>query len=66
MRRRVTERFTDQMLIDYASALGLVPFNPDFYPGPSILVEHMGKRPNEIVIGSIHETQKQFGIASDS
>jgi hypothetical protein len=37
-RHLVRERFTGQMLVDYCSALGLRPFDDDFYPGPSRLV----------------------------
>jgi hypothetical protein len=65
MRRRVTERFTDLMLIDYAKALGLDPFNPDFYPGPSVLVENMENSPKDLIVGSIQETQRQFGILTE-
>jgi hypothetical protein len=64
-RRRVTERFTDQMLIDYAKALGLDPFNPDFYPGPSVLVENTEEGPQDLIVGGIQETQRQFGILVD-
>jgi hypothetical protein len=64
-RRRVTERFTDQMLIDYAKALGLDPFNPDFYPGPSVLVENMEESPQDLIVGGIQETLRQFGILVD-
>jgi hypothetical protein len=37
-RHLVRERFTGQMLVDYCSALGLRPFDDDFYPGPSRLI----------------------------
>lgn len=36
--RRVTDRFTLQMLARYCAALGLRPFDEDFYRGPSVLV----------------------------
>lgn len=39
---RARDRFTQQMLIDYASELGLRPFNADFYAPDrtAVLVEH--------------------------
>jgi hypothetical protein len=41
---RTRDRFTQQMLIDYAAALGLRPFDADFYAPDrgAVLVEHTG------------------------
>lgn len=41
---RVRERFTQQTLIDYAAAVGLRPFDADFYAPDrtAVLVEHTG------------------------
>ncbi|WP_315915778.1 hypothetical protein [Arthrobacter sp. lap29] len=36
--RKIRDRFTLDMLKRYCAALGLHPFDPEFYPGPSILV----------------------------
>ena len=38
-RRRVRDRFTPEMLVQYTAAMGLAPFDVDFYIGPSALVE---------------------------
>ncbi|QHC56600.1 hypothetical protein [Rathayibacter tanaceti] len=37
--RRVADRFTPEMLADYCAAYGLRPFDDDFFPGPSYIVE---------------------------
>ncbi|WP_146077099.1 hypothetical protein [Rathayibacter rathayi] len=37
--RRIADRFTPEMLTDYCAAYGLRPFDDDFFPGPSYLLE---------------------------
>ena len=36
--RRVRDRFTPDMLLRYCAALGLRPWDDDFYPGPCVLL----------------------------
>lgn len=61
-RRKARDRFTVQMLDKYAHELGLDPFNPDFYKGPSALVS------NPSGIGTLHPSltlalaQRRLGI----
>lgn len=61
-RRRIAERFTPQMLVDYAAALGLRPFDGDFYPGPSVLVRNPAVPPPGALVLSISEAQAREGI----
>jgi hypothetical protein len=61
-RRKIVERFTLQMLVDYSAALGLEPFAPDFYPGRSILVVNPASPPAGAKVLSIAETQRWSGI----
>lgn len=61
-RRRMPERFTAQMLVDYAAAIGLRPFDGDFFSGPSALVHSPVVPPPGVLVLSIAETQKQTGI----
>ena len=61
-RRKVADRFTDEMLIDYAAALGLEPFSDDFYPGPCELVTNPSvPRPGALVL-SIEGARRYYGI----
>ncbi|MHC2186359.1 hypothetical protein ACVLV4_002017 [Rathayibacter agropyri] len=41
--RRIADRFTPEMLADYCAAYGLRPFDDDFFPGPSYLIERERK-----------------------
>lgn len=43
-KRRITERFTSEMLESYCAALGIELFNPDFYGEQSLLVHTTGKK----------------------
>lgn len=61
-RRRVSERFTGQMLVDYSAALGLRPFDDDFFPGPSVLVHSPVVPPSGALVLSVAETQKWTGM----
>ncbi|AJM77979.1 hypothetical protein [Rathayibacter toxicus] len=60
--RRVAERFTPDMLNDYCVALGLRPFDDDFYPGPCFLSRRIIDWP---VLGkpeTFAEAQLRLGI----
>jgi hypothetical protein len=59
--RRVTDRFTLQMLARYCAALGLRPFDEDFYPGPSVLVASPQSAPAARAL-SLAETPKWLHI----
>jgi hypothetical protein len=61
-RRKVVERFTPAMLTEYASALGLEPFQADFYPGPSALVVSPETPPPGALVLTIAEAQRWAGI----
>ena len=43
-KRKIVDRFTPEMLESYCAAIGIEPFNPDFY-GERCLLEHTTKRP---------------------
>jgi hypothetical protein len=61
-RRKVADRFTSEMLVDYAAALGLSAFDPDFFPGPSVLVTNPAVPPIGAKVLSLRETQHWIGI----
>lgn len=61
-RRRARDRFTPEMLRDYARALGLRPFDDDFYPGPSVLVRNPSSSAPGYSPLSIAEAQRRIGI----
>ena len=62
--RAVRERFTEQMMIDYCAALGLRPFDEDFYPGPAALVVNPAlPRPGTLVL-TLAQAQKRLGLTS--
>jgi hypothetical protein len=61
-RRKATDRFTSAMLVDYAAALGLRPFEEDFFPGPCVLVRNPSVPPPNGFVLSIRETQQRYGI----
>lgn len=61
-RRRIVDRFTLEMLTDYSAALGLEPFAPGFYPGPSVLVASPISPPPGAQVLSIAEAQRWSGI----
>jgi len=65
-RRKVIDRFTLQMLTDYAAALGLEPFDPGFYPGPSALIVTPTTPPPGAQVLSIAEAQRWAGIRPGS
>jgi hypothetical protein len=61
-RRRVRDRFTLANLIDYCAALGVAPFDQDFYPGPSVLLETPATPPREAKVLSLSEARAWLGI----
>ncbi|PPI54333.1 hypothetical protein [Rathayibacter toxicus] len=60
--RRVAERFTPDMLNNYCAALGLRPFDDDFYPGPSFLSETIPTWEMRIKPETFAEAQRRLGI----
>lgn len=62
--RRIVDRFTEEMLLDYASAVGVEPFDDGFYPGPTVLVSNPAVVPRGGWSLTIAEAQRQFGIVS--
>ncbi|PPH59611.1 hypothetical protein C5C93_08425 [Rathayibacter toxicus] len=60
--RRVAERFTPDMLNDYCAALGLCPFDDDFYPGPCFLSKTLSDRPFLGKPETFAEAQLRLGI----
>lgn len=65
-RRRVADRFTATMLVDYAASLGLRPFDPDFFIGPCALVRNPATPPPNAVVLSLRDAQKWAGIVSEN
>ena len=65
-RRKIADRFTPQMLHDYAAALDLRPWDLDFYPGPSVLITNPASPPLKDWVLSIQETQQRTGIVPTS
>jgi hypothetical protein len=61
-RRKVAERFTPSMLVEYAAALGLEPFNESFFPGPCVLVTNPAVPPPGAVVLRIQDAQRWAGI----
>lgn len=61
-RRRVAERFTSEMLVNYTAALGLRPFDGDFFPGPCVLVRNPAVPPPGALVLSIRDAQRWAGI----
>ncbi|QWL25631.1 hypothetical protein [Rathayibacter toxicus] len=61
-RRRVAERFTPDMLNDYCAALGLRPFDDDFYPGPCFLSRRIIDWPVLRKPETFAEAQLRLGI----
>lgn len=58
-RRRIQERFTSEMLIAYSAALGLKPFDEEFYPGPSVLLRNPAVPPAGYA-SSLQEVRRQL------
>lgn len=65
-RRRITDRFTPEMLVDYCRDVGLEIFNEEFYDGPIFMVEQRQRNGSPSGIPgaprSYHEVQSWFGL----
>ncbi|GAA1874269.1 hypothetical protein [Asanoa iriomotensis] len=57
--RRVRDRFTSEMLASYCAALGIRPFDPDFYAGPGVLVTSPAPDAPEL---TLQDAQERLGI----
>jgi hypothetical protein len=61
--KRVRERFTSTMLNDYCNALGIRPFDPDFYTGPAVLLEEPNVAlPANPTFYTLRQAQQLVGI----
>lgn len=61
LRRKITERFSFEDLRDYAGALGLRPFDEDFYHATEgRLVELTGKKPSGMVEMTLDQARAGF------
>jgi hypothetical protein len=60
-RRRVVDRFTDDMLVEYAAALGLRPYDPAFYGRPALLVTNPSTPPPDGVELTLEEARRFVG-----
>jgi hypothetical protein len=60
--RTVREKFTSEMLAEYAAALGVRPFDETFYAGRGVLVESRQKVPRKGQSMSLADTQQYWGI----
>lgn len=63
-RRKIADRLTGSMLVAYTSALGLRPFEMDFFPGPSVLVRNSAEPPAGALVLSLHAAQQRAGIVA--
>ncbi len=61
-RRKTPERFTAEMLANYAEALDLFPFQESFYPGPSVLITNPSIPPPHAKVLSLRQAQIWLGI----
>jgi hypothetical protein len=62
--RKIADRFSPQHLSDYATALGLRPWDLDFYPGSSVLITNPATPPDQAWVLTISETQRRIGITT--
>jgi len=60
--RKVRDKFTSEMLAEYAAALGVQPFDESFYADRGILVETRQKVPRKGLSMSFDDTQHYWGI----
>ena len=60
--RKVRDKFTAEMLAEYAAALGVQPFDESFYAERGILVETRQKVPRKGLSMSFADTQHYWGI----
>lgn len=61
-RRKVADRFTGQMLIDYCADLGLHPFDEGFFCGPSRLVTNSSHPLAGSMVLTLRQVQERYGI----
>ena len=57
--RRRTQRLTDDMLLDYTAAVGLHPWDEDFYTNPSYLITNTSK---PLLSHTLKQAQTELGI----
>lgn len=60
--RTVRDKFTSEMLAEYAAALGVRPFDESFYADRGVLVETHQKVPRKGRSMSLADTQQYWGI----
>ena len=56
------DRFTPDMLLRYCAALGLRPWDDDFYPGPCVLLTSPIQPLPDAYVVTIPEAQRLNGI----
>ncbi|TFC22109.1 hypothetical protein E3O55_19015 [Cryobacterium sp. MDB1-18-2] len=61
-KRSVRSRFTEQMMVDYCAALGLRPFDADFYPGPASLITNPNPPLPHALVLSLAQARARLGI----
>lgn len=62
--RKVRDRFTLDMLKRYCAALGLHPFDREFYPGPSILVTNASELQTQETSLTLAEVRERMGLSN--
>ncbi|MET4004776.1 hypothetical protein ABIB48_003521 [Arthrobacter sp. UYCu511] len=62
--RKVRDRFTLDMLKRYCAALGLHPFDAEFYPGPSILVTNASEMQTQETSLTLAEVRERMGLSN--
>lgn len=60
--RRIRDRFTVDMLAEYCAALGIRPFDEDFYDGSGVLVDSKMPLPRGIQTMTLTEARRRLGI----
>ncbi|QHC56602.1 hypothetical protein [Rathayibacter tanaceti] len=60
--RRIADRFTPEMLADYCATYGLHPFDDDFFPGPSYILEQVHKAKQIAEPETFAQAQARLGI----
>jgi len=63
-KRRLTEKFTHEMLIRYCHAIGISVDDPNYYRQPSILISSKDQLPNGGISLSVKQAQLELGIDS--
>jgi hypothetical protein len=62
--RRIADRLTAEMLVQYAAALGLRPFDESFYGPEAVLVTNPAQPPRQDLVLSLSEAQQRLQIAA--